>query len=254
MTLGTIFLEGFGEFSPHPNLAGQAAEEGALWSVFMHAGELMRWSRSFSHTDADPPDTGLWWLEEAELSMDEASRIGFAQVGVDQNVHVAPLLVPLCQCFDESLRRLGEVNLRALQFNAKRLLPDRRPGGRLFIPQLGWFRMSQGPRANAFIAFDDGFLKGRNEAEFTEAVEGWNGIGAFEFGQIVPGLPEHSIEDRIACPADTALSPAERGIPVDLPDWTPGCAAIALAWVIENARRDGPAAASNFAIRITRLD
>lgn len=252
--LATVVVEGFGAFSPSFKLISDLGKEGALWVAFGSAGELMRWSREFSHRPGDPPDTGLWWLEEAEFALSEGtSRIGFAQVGVGQDVHVAPLLVPLCQCFDESLRRLGDVDLRALQFNAKRLLPDRRPGDRPFIPELGWFRMAQGPRVNAFIAFDDGFIRRRSEQEFIETVQGWNSLGVFEFGTPVPGLTEHAIEDRIAWPADTALRPAERGIPVEMPEWTPASAAMALAWVIENARRD-QAAASNFAIRITRFD
>ncbi|MBN9493328.1 hypothetical protein J0H33_08285 [bacterium] len=251
--LGTLVLEGFGDFSPHVNLADEASAEGALWSVFMQGGDLMCWSWSFSHSDADPSDAGLWWLEEAELTMGERSRIGFAQVGVEQDVHVAPLLVPLCQCFYESLRRLGEVDLRALQFNARNLLPDRRPDDRPYIPQSGWFRMSQGPRTNAFIAFDDGFLQGKSEDEFVQAVREWSGIGVFEFGPLAPALPEHAIEDHIPWPPETALSPAQVGLPVGMPEWTPSSAAYALAWVIEVARRDG-LAAPNSAIRITRLD
>lgn len=96
ITLGTFTIEGFGSFKPHPGNASEINEDGALWGAFMVGGELMRWSREFSHARADLPDTGLWWLEEAEFTLGEGtSRIGFAQVGVEQDVHVAPVLAPL---------------------------------------------------------------------------------------------------------------------------------------------------------------
>lgn len=254
ITLGTLTLDGFGSFVSYPDNAAEVNEDGALWGAFMGTGELMRWSREFSHASNDPPDTGLWWLEEAEFALSEGtSRIGFAQVGVDQDVHVAPVLAPLCQCFDDSLRRFGEVDLRSVQFNARNLLPDRRAPDRPFIPPLGWFRMSQGPRMDAFIAFDSQFLQGHDEAEFMTKLQGWNSLGIFDFGQVAVCPPEQAITGRTAWPSGREIVPADRGIPVSLPEWTPTSAAVAVAHVVERARGDGHAPA-DFAVRITRLD
>ena len=148
--MSTLFVEAFGELSRDANLRGMILEEEEdLYSVFRERGELMRWMSS-------PNDRPmLWGMEEAELTDgDDASRIGWVQVGLNvgpfepireppppvlgqgnappglhwryesfgadrrasEPVEVLPALI---QCFDDSLRRFGAVEVSGLPGDGK---------------------------------------------------------------------------------------------------------------------------------------
>lgn len=253
VSLATFTLEGCGWFVPRADAEPAIKEDGALWSVFKQCGELMRWSRGFRHSGRGLPDTGLWWLEEAEFTPTDAPRIGFAQVGVERDSQVAPLVAPLIRCYADSLARFGHADLRALQFRASNVLPGGRTRDQRYGPPFALFRLAEGPRAEAFISFDDTLVHAADEREFIANIQSWNGLGIFEFGSLAAVPPGCAVVDEHTRPPETQLLPAPLGIPILLPEWTPDSAAAAMGWVIENARNNGRGG-PNFAIRITRTD
>ncbi len=83
----TLLVDTFGSLIPIPKRVAPDPEspqqdlEGYLWSAFRNRSEHMRWS---TRERSEAP--GLWFVHEAELTHHlEASRIGFAQVGIDVN-------------------------------------------------------------------------------------------------------------------------------------------------------------------------
>ena len=135
-----LFVEAFGQLRRAVNSEGIVSEdEEDLYSVFRARSELMGWS---ANSAGRPP---LWDINEAELTTGiDAYRIGDVQVGLNVGdleptrepsapvlgYRYAPLgvrqraiepsvaLPALIQCFDDSLRRFGVVELSGLQVTA----------------------------------------------------------------------------------------------------------------------------------------
>ena len=140
--MSTLFLEAFGQLSPGTNLID--SEEEDLYSVFRVRAELMGWSTTSPHGRSL-----LWNMEEAELTAGiDASRIGLVQVGLGvgdvEHYRVPPTpvrgfgvrqrpgepsvaLTALIQCFEDALRRFGDVDLSGIQVTASGLDPSTRP-------------------------------------------------------------------------------------------------------------------------------
>ena len=153
----TLFLEAFGQLAPATNRAIIVAEEEDLYSVFLARAQLMYWC----DTPAFPRPL-LWNMNDAELTAGtDASRIGWVQVGLAGDIidtgkvppqakagfveHAAPIRGPirfttlpqevinvaepakalpaLIQCFDDALRRFGDVTLSGLQVTISNLQP-----------------------------------------------------------------------------------------------------------------------------------
>ena len=131
--MSTIFLEAFGQLS---GLATIDTREEDLHSVFRERAALMRWATTTNNRPL------LWSMEEAEITADtDPCRIGWVQVGLHvggfertrassvpvQGSDFAPLgvqrqaidpaivLPALIQCFDDALRRFGDVELSGFQ-------------------------------------------------------------------------------------------------------------------------------------------
>ena len=272
--MSTLFLEAFGQLSPGTNLID--AEEEDLYSVFRARAELMG---SSSTTIPRPRRPMFWDMNEAELTAGtDASRIGWVQVGLDvgdlepTRVPPAPVagwgyaslgvrrrpiepaipLPALAQCFDDALRRFGDIELSGIQVTAYDLDPDARsPAGDL-VSALNWFNTTLKGKADALIAFNQELLGGQTEAELVVGLQRRN-TGLFEFGPVVAVPEQHSIKASFEWP-ERSISPARSGLGVSvmLPEWTASAVGWALATVID-AARGGASDVRNFAVRVTRV-
>ena len=162
--MSTLIVEAFGQLSLGTNLID--SEEEDLYSVFRARSELMCWSSTSLPRSHRPL---LWGMEEAELTARaDASQIGFVQVGLDvgdfepnpnwtpstspgwaslpvrrRPTEPAMAIPPLVQCFDDSLRRFGDVELSALQVTARYLDPSARCRAGDLISGLNWFNTTR---------------------------------------------------------------------------------------------------------------
>ena len=269
--MSLLFVEAFGQLSPGTNLID--SEEEDLYSVFRARAELMGWSSTSDRRSL------LWEMNEAELTVNEdSSRIGFVQVGLNVGdiertelppasvpgwVGYAPLgvrqraiepvavLPPLIQCFDDALRRFGDIELSGLQVTAN-FLDDRAQSLGDLVGMLNWFNTTPKGGADALIAFDEELLGGHTEAELVASLHRRN-TGSFEFGPVVAVPEQHSIKVGVETPI-RSISAARSGLglSVTLPEWTASAAAWALAIVIDTARANAPDV-SKFAVRVVRV-
>ena len=278
----TLFVEAFGELSRDANLRGMILEEEEdLYSVFRERGELMRWMSS-------PNDRPmLWGMEEAELTDgDDASRIGWVQVGLNvgpfepireppppvlgqgnappglhwryesfgadrrasEPVEVLPALI---QCFDDSLRRFGAVEVSGFQVTASGL--ETSIGDRLGYlgSVLNWFNLDSKARADAIVAFDQALLKDDDVHKLVAGLRRRKN-GTFEFRSVVDVPDDCMVEVTTSAYLHPVTPQTHQGVLVSLPEWTPSAAGWVLARVI-NAARALESDTSSFAIRITRV-
>ena len=170
--MSTLSLEAFGQLSPGTNLID--SEEEDLYSVFRARAELMGWSTTSSHGRSL-----LWNMEEAELTAGiDVSRIGLVQVGLEvgdvEQYRVPPTPVPgwaalgvrqrpgepsvaltaLVQCFDDALRRFGDVELSGIQVTASGLAPSTRSSAGGYLSSVGnWFTATLRARLSAYPTY-----------------------------------------------------------------------------------------------------
>ena len=272
--MSTLILEAFGRLSPGTNPID--SEEEDLYSVFRARSELMGWS-----TTSGRRRPLLWGMEEAELTAgSDGTRIGFVQVGLDvgeieptkapppapddvgyayaplgvrqRPIEPAMALPALVQCFDDALRRFGDVELSGLQATAYGLDPSTRSPADRLVSALNWFNLTPKGKADALIAFNRGLLGRRTEAELVADLQQRN-TGLFEFGQVVAVPEQHSIRApfewlmRFISYAHSGL-----GVSVTMPEWTASAMGWVLATVIDRARAIAPDI-SNFAVRVARV-
>ncbi len=272
-----LFVEAFGQFFRDENLEGIVSEDaGDLYSVFDARAELMGWS-----TTSARRRPLLWHMNEAELTAGiDGSRIGYVQVGlgvgygepirvpvssgpapgyryaplgVDRRaIEPAVVLPALIQCFDDSLRRFGVVEVSGLQVTANFLEPWAQSYAGDLVSGLNWFNTTLKGQADALIAFDQEFLGGHTEAELVSSL-GRRNTGSFEFGPLVTVPEQHSVKAGVEAPI-RSISPGRSGLglSVSLPEWSASTAAWVLAMVIDTARVSAPDV-SNFAVRVTRV-
>ena len=278
----TLFVEAFGELSRDANLRGMILEEEEdLYSVFRERGELMRWMSS-------PNDRPmLWGMEEAELTDgDDASRIGWVQVGLNvgpfepireppppvlgqgnappglhwryesfgadrRAIEPTEALPALIQCFDDSLRRFGAVEVSGYQVTASGLET-------LAVDRLGylgsvlnWFNLDGKARADAIVAFDQALLKDDDVHKLFAGLRRWKN-GTFEFRSVMDVPEECMVEVSTSAFLHPVTPQTNQGVLVSLPEWTPSAAGWVLARVIDAGRKIRPDA-SSLAIRITRV-
>ena len=90
----------------------------------------------------------------------------YAPLGARQRPGEPAMALPaLVQCFDDALRRFGDVELSGLQVTAYGLDPSTRSPADHLVSGLNWFNLALKGRAKALIAFDQELLGGRTEAE-----------------------------------------------------------------------------------------
>ena len=280
--MSTLFVEAFGELSRDANLRGMILEEEEdLYSVFRERGELMRWMSS-------PNDRPmLWGMEEAELpDGDDASRIGWVQVGLNvgpfepireppppvlgqgnapPGLHwryesfgadrrasePAEALPALIQCFDDSLRRFGAVEVSGYQVTASGMETCIGNSTRYLGFVLNWFNIDSKARADAIVAFDQALLKDDDVHKLVAGLRRRKN-GTFEFRSVVDVPGECMVEVTTSAFLHPVTPQSDQGVLVSLPEWTPSAAGWVLARVI-NAARALESDTSSFAIRITRV-
>ncbi|MXY46528.1 MAG: hypothetical protein F4Y44_05975 [Chloroflexi bacterium] len=114
--MATVFVEAFGRF-----LSGGYHPDEDLYSVFRARSVLMGW---YTPPQRKPSSLSpvFWRMEEADLcEQNDAPRIATAQVGLEAGVPIVIALPALIQCFDDSLRRFGAVELSGYQVTASGL-------------------------------------------------------------------------------------------------------------------------------------
>ena len=262
-----------------------AVEVGILHRAFEARAELMGWSATSPHTRLPPP---LWNMFEAGLTdaTDDVSLIGWVYVGLANPVDLGKALprivqpgttgagwgtvqmppgyaastvalpvavVPLVQCLDDALRRIGATELYGFQvtcFNAN-LQTGGRYRGHLFSGA-SWFAVpSREEVANALVSFDEGFLGNSAVDELLRGIRYGNDF-PFHTG-LALDIPE---QQRVRMPGstprpDVSFNPSNLGISVRMPEWTAIAAGWALATVIEAAHANAPDV-ENFTVRISR--
>ena len=112
----TIFVEAFGRF-----LSGGYHPDEDLYSVFRARSVLMGWCTPPQRKPSSLSPV-FWRMEEADIyEQNDALRIATAQVGLEAGVPIVIALPALLQCFDDSLRRFGAVELSGYQVTASGL-------------------------------------------------------------------------------------------------------------------------------------
>ena len=278
----TLYIEAFGQLLRDPNLKGMILEkEEDLHSVFRERAQLMGWA----DTSHDRPI--LWAMEEAELTDgDDASRIGWVQVGLNvgpfepireppppvlgqgnappglhwryesfgadrrasEPVEVLPALI---QCFDDSLRRFGAVEVSGYQVTASSLVAPVNDRRGYLGSVLNWFNVDSKARADAIVAFDQALLKDDDVHKLFAGLRRWKN-GTFEFRSVVDVPEECMVEVSTSAFLHPVTPQTNQGVLVSLPEWTPSAAGWVLARVIDAGRKIRPDA-SSLAIRITRV-
>ncbi len=270
-----LFVEAFGRLLAREDQRGIVTEEEDLYSVFTSRADLMGWSSTSA--------TGrplLWGMNDAELTAgNDRHRIGWVQVGpragdikptkptkptplpvrgyryapfgFSRHAEPAVVLPALVQCFDDSLRRFGVVDLSGLQVTAGYL--ESRTGCYVggYSPGRNYYNTILRGEVHALIAFDHEMLGGLKEAELLAGLQRQR-TSSFEFGPVVAVPEQYAIKAGLEMPI-RSISPAHSGlgISVTLPEWTAGDAAWALAVVIDTARDMAPDT-RNFTVRMTR--
>ena len=277
-----LFVEAFGQLFQGADLEGIVSEDaGDLYSVFDARAESMCWSTAFSTRPARRRPL-LWHMNEAELTAGiDDSRIGYVQVGLDigdvertrapvpspsvtgfhyaalgirrRSVEPAVVLPALVQCFDDALRRFGDVELSALQVSAHSLDPWTNSYPCALISTLNWFNTIPKRRANALIAFDQELLAGQTEEELVASLRRKN-TGSFEFGPVVAVHGQYLVRASADVPHVYFITPAHSGlgVSVTMPEWTPSAIAWVIAMVIDTARASAPDV-NSLAVRVTRV-
>lgn len=149
----TIFVEAFGRF-----LSGGYHPDEDLYSVFRARSVLMGW---YTPPQREPSSlsTVFWRMEEADLcEQNDALRIATAQVGLEDGVPIVIALPALIQCFDDSLRRFGAVELSGYQVTAEGLeaMQESRPFDLLFhlFDMTNYFEVSHRSTEATLIVYE----------------------------------------------------------------------------------------------------
>ena len=259
-------------------------EVGVLHRAFESRAELMGWSATSRRAPLPPP---LWNMFEAGLTgdPDDASLIGWVYVGLanptglsqalpetiapgtgagwagvrmppgyhESTVGLPVALLPLVQCLNDALRRIGPATVTGYQMTCygTNLQPSGRYRGHL-VEGASWFGVpSQEAPAVALITFDEGAIGG-GVSGLLRALRYRNDLD-FNFG-LAQDLPrQHRVRTPDSPPKpEISFHPADLGISAGLPEWTASAVGWALAAVVD-AARDLTPHVENFAIRIARL-
>ena len=263
----TLFLEAFGRLS---GTATIDSREEDLHSVFRERAELMRWATTPNNRPL------LWSMEEAEITADtDPHRIGWVQVGLGigsvevlrtptsptpgwvglpiRGTNPAMALPALIQCFDDSLRRFGVVELSGLQVTASFIGADAQSCVVYLASVLNWFNTNLKAGAEAIVTFDQDLLGGNEVSELVAELQYRNTGRPFEFSTITPVSEKHMVSIPVETRPYHPIAPqSDTGVFVTLPEWTPSAAGWVLASVVDAARLINPNA-SNFAMRLTRV-
>ena len=212
---------------------------------------------------------------------DDASRIGWVQVGLNvgpfEPFSVSPNVLPppvtgrryeafeaqqrasepvevlpaLIQCFDDSLRRFGAVEVSGYQVTASGMETCIGNSAWYLVSVLNWFNIDGKAGADAVVAFDQALLKDDDVSKLVAGLRRRNN-GTFEFRSVVDVPEECMVKVTTSAFLHPVTAQTHQGVLVSLPEWTPSAAGWVLASVI-NVARALESDTSSFAIRITRV-
>jgi hypothetical protein len=149
----SLFVAIFGYLRPYPWVSLEELEEDA-YSLFYSRSQLMGWSRSTTRTDG----RGLWDMNDASFdpSGNGAGRIAWFQVGVDEQALTGSSFPfhPLLACAGDSLGRVGELELEAVQL----LVPLQAAGASAPLSSVpNWFNVcNPSSRVGMRVTLDSG--------------------------------------------------------------------------------------------------
>ena len=257
---------------------------GLLHRSFEARAELMGWSATSRRAPLSPP---LWNMFEAGLTdnRNDTSLIGWVYVGLADPIDLSNgllrnarpgitgsdraavqspqghmgftaglpvVLVPLIQCLDDALRRIGVTAVSGFQLICYGA--NLQPGGRCrshLISGASWFdvRSPEEP-ANALVALDEGIISGPQATELMRKLRYRNDFPfRFDLVSEVPDL--YQVRTPGSVPkANVSFEPSKIGISVKMPEWTASAAGWVLATVVDSTRAVVPGV-ENFALRIT---
>ena len=267
--MSTIFLEAFGQLS---GLATIDTREEDLHSVFRERAELMRWATTTNNRPL------LWSMEEAEITAyTDPCRIGWAQVGLHvggfertrassvpvqgsafaplgvqrQAIDPAIVLPALIQCFDDALRRFGDVELSGFQVTTSFSETNAQSCLSYLVAVLNWFNTDLKAGADAIVSFDQDLVGSHAVSELVATLRHRN-TGPFEFRTSAAVTEKYKVKVPVETPYHPVPPQADIGVSVTMPEWTPSAAGWVLAGVVDAARLIEPGV-SDFAIRVTRV-
>ena len=214
-----------------------AAPVGLLHRAFDARAELMGWS-----------SPRLWETYDAELTGPEDSSL-IGSVYVEAAEPLSAVLPPLVQCLDDSLRRIGAVDVSGFQATIYRAgqQPDKVASG-LFTAAI-WFTTPTAPQdgVEALISFDDGLPSA------LDLLEGLRRRNTDPFIFVLAGILDgYAIQRPGATPFPRiTFVPSNLGLSVRMPEWTASAAGWVLATVVETVSKSFLDVEA-FVLRITR--
>lgn len=148
----TIVVGVYGSFQVHPWLQGGHEED--AYSLFVSRSTALGWAT----VEGSPSESGLWAMNEAsqEWSIGETNGlVARYQVGMPDEAHAYQALPvqPLLACIDDCLRRVGELELAAVQL----FLPPHsaEDSSARVLGGLNWFNVLERPGRTAVTATCD---------------------------------------------------------------------------------------------------
>ena len=239
----TLMVEAFGSMTSESTVD---AEED-LWGVFHDRAQLMCWISN----DGNP---SLWYMEEAEM-LEDSSRVGFGQVGLEPTRLVPRILPAVLQCFSDSVRRFG-ATVSGFQVTTRNLVNLSDDACTWYLVNgLTWFKLDVRERVRAVVHFDQGLLGDYDVSTLVARLEqGNNGVFEFRLMDEVPVEARIRLDSSFAVHSDI-LSPTQhpsQGLLVSMPEWSPSAAGWVLARVIDTAHTLG-SNPSKYAVRISRV-
>lgn len=256
----TMFIETFGRLLPSAGTATSSLEED-LYSIFFSRSLQMGWSA------LAPDPAPLWDMHEADLMNDQdASLIGFAQVGLDKQATIASAahrtpsdegspadavpnganwvphppddyghtttdpavaIPPLVHCFYDALRWFGEVELTAVQVTGMHLSHARARNEFHLAAAFNWFNIQPAQRnQQAFLACSADNLTDDSVLAVGLDLRQWN-CNSFEFGSPAPAVAPHAPRPSIPF-VDWSTGASSLAVPVAMSRWNTS----SIGWII----------------------
>ena len=245
----TVFIEAFGSPSTTlgPGNIDSQAED--LYSVFRARSELMGWYAS--PRTAERHGTLLWMMNEAELTRDDECRVGYGQVGFEFGIPLTRAIPALVQCFVDSVRRFGRLQLSGLQITAFNLEPTDKSCLGDLVSMTNWFNLRSGTEVDMVIVLDRGMIGEGTVEDVLPMLQRWN-TSPFEFLQIVDVFEQHFVTLPSEVPDPCDFSSRGFGLMARLPERTICALSWAVALVADAVRMRNPGA-RHVTIRVPRI-
>ena len=226
-------IEGFGDRAVRPGQIGRVVDpDEDFYVAFRSRSILMSW------LTYEPNDNRqlAWSMRKAglfaTLSSEGSSEscVAYAQVAVKPELNDVILRIPaLVQCFHDALERFGVASVTALQLTARSLRPSPIKVLTELTMCLDWFDHGTGGSTHALLSLDE-LTADRTEPDPFATLRNVP-CGGFTFGILSSTVPAHRIAGFGNGRLLPELSPADTGVPVTMPGWTPS----AIGWTLAMA-------------------